>query len=342
MNPGVRSHPAVAAFERPLVREHVRPVARTAFYAVRGARARSLARVRRTRTRHVRAPIFIIGCGRSGTTVLGTLLGMHPAVRYLHEPYDLWTAIEPATDVWQLYSRGEHHCLLDAGAVTAAARCRFGRLMSAPPGFTVVEKSPTNALRIGYLDAMAPDARFVHIVRDGVEVSRSIERMAAVTRRMLFRPNLNEWWGAGDVKWTALERDGKAVGYYPDEANLLTSDAQRGAYEWLMSLREVEAWRIRLGSRLVELRYQDLTNCPRATLQRVTDSLQLTCQAGWLEEAAALVTPANTRRGEALVLPDRMRADFNGLQESFGFTGRAVSTASGSGANDLSTPQASL
>jgi Sulfotransferase family len=340
VNPEIRFHPAAGAFERPLVREHVRPVARTAFYAVRGARARGLARVRRTRTRYVQAPVFIIGCGRSGTTLLGNLFGMHPVVRYLHEPYDLWTAIEPATDVLQLYSRGEHHALLDAGAVTAAARRRFGRLISAPPGLTVVEKSPTNALRIGYLDAMAADARFIHIVRDGVEVSRSIERMAAVTRRMLFRPNLNEWWGVDDVKWTALEQDGKAVGYYPDEAKLLSSDAQRGAYEWLISLREVDTWRIRLGSRLVELRYQDLTSSPRATLQRVTDSLQLACPAEWLEEAATLVSPANTRRGEGLALPDRMRADFNGLQESFGFKGRAVSTASG--ANDLSAPQASL
>ncbi len=340
MNPGIRPHPAVTAFERPLVREHVRPVARTAFYAVRGARARGLARVRRTRTRYVQAPVFIIGCGRSGTTLLGNLLGMHPVVRYLHEPYDLWTAIEPATDVWQLYSRGEHHCLLDADAVTATARRRFGRLISAPPGFTVLEKSPTNALRIGYLDAMAPDARFVHIVRDGVEVSRSIERMAAVTRRMLFRPNLNEWWGVGDVKWAALERDGKAVGYYPDEANLLSSDAQRGAYEWLMSLREIETWRSRLGPRLVELQYHDLTRDPRATLQKVTGALQLACPAGWLEEAAGLVAPASTRRGGSLALPDRMRADFNGFQESFGFKGRAVSTASGT--NDLSAPQASL
>jgi hypothetical protein len=340
VNPGIRSQPTVAAFERPIVREHLRPVARSAFYAVRGTRARSLARVRRTRTRYVQAPVFIIGCGRSGTTLLGNLLGMHPVVRYLHEPYDLWTAIEPATDVWQLYSRGEHHALLDARAVSAGARRRFGRLISAPPGFTVVEKSPTNALRIGYLDALAPDARFVHIVRDGIEVSRSIERMAAVTRRILFRPNLNEWWGVGDVKWAALQRDGKAVGYYPDEANLLGSDAQRGAYEWLMSVREIEAWRIRLGSRLVELQYQELTSSPRATLQKITDSLQLACPAGWLEEAATLVSPANARRGEALALPDRMRADFNGFQKSFGFMGRAVSTASD--ANDYNAPQASL
>jgi hypothetical protein len=204
----------------------------------------------------------------------------------------------------------------------------------------MVEKSPINALRIGYLDAIAPEARFIHIVRDGVDVACSIERMAAVTRRMLFRPPLNEWWGVGDVKWSALQRDGRAAGYYPDEVHRLHSDAQRGAYEWLMSLREVEAWRMHLGSRFVELLYKDLTSDPRSTLLAVMESLQLACPRGWLEQATALVTPANTWHNLPLVLPNRMCADFNSLQESFRFKERAASEISGT--SGFTIPQARL
>ena len=185
---------------------------------------------------------------------------MHPRVKYIYEPYDLWAAIHPATDFLQLYSRDEHHCLLDAGSATSLARSRFQRLMSSPPDFTLVEKSPVNALRIGFLDAIAPSARFVHIIRDGVDVACSIERIAANTRRLAFRPSLNNWWGVGSMKWAALEFDGIAAGHYPDEVSQLTTDAQRGAYEWLLSLHEVNAWRGRLGSRLIELRLDDLIN----------------------------------------------------------------------------------
>lgn len=324
MNVGIGAGPARGAQERPLTPERMRPLVRTPFYAVRGARARVLARVRPTSALDVPAPIFIIGCGRSGTTLLGDLFAMHPAVSYLYEPYHLWAAIQPVTDFLQIYSRGEYHCLLGAGTVTATAQRRFRRLMSPPAGLTLVEKSPINALRIGYLDAVAPDARFVHIVRDGVDVARSIERMAAVTRRMAFRPALNEWWGVGDAKWFALERDGRAAGYYPDEVHQLTTDFQRGAYEWLLSLREVEAWRARLGPRFVELRYQDLTEHPRKTLEGIINSLGLPCPQRWLEQATAQVSPAKDGHGEPLTLPDQMRADFNSLQASFEFKGRAV------------------
>ena len=31
-------------------------------------------------------PVFIIGCGRSGTTILGRTLAEHPRVKYLNEP----------------------------------------------------------------------------------------------------------------------------------------------------------------------------------------------------------------------------------------------------------------
>jgi hypothetical protein len=311
--------------ERALVPERVRPLARTAFYALRGARARSLALVRLRHEANVSAHVFVIGCGRSGTTLLGKLLGMHPAVKYLQEPYDLWAAVDPATDAVQLYSHGEHSCVLDGASVTVAVRRRFERLMSAPPGFVVVEKSPTNTLRIGYLEALAPDAHFVHIVRDGVDVAHSIERMAAVTKRLAFRPPLNEWWGVGDVKWTTLERDGRTAGYYPDEVGQLNSDAQRGAYEWLVSLHEVDAWREHLGPRLVELRYQDLTRDPRATVRGIIESIGLSCPDEWLERSISMVNPANTWQGIPLELPDRIRADFNSTQERFEFRGRAIS-----------------
>ena len=48
----------------------------------------------------IRKPIFIIGCGRSGTTILGTALSMHRKITYLNERRDLWFKAYPKTDIW--------------------------------------------------------------------------------------------------------------------------------------------------------------------------------------------------------------------------------------------------
>ena len=312
--------------ERPLNKELFRPLARTAFYTLRGAAPQIRARMPISISSGDQAPIFIIGCGRSGTTLLGELFAKHPEVSYRYEPYNLWAAVDPITDFLQLYSRGEHHCLLDASSATTRAQLRFRRLMSVPAGLTLVEKNPVNALRIDYLESLEPDARFVHIVRDGVDVARSIEKVARITKKMAFRPPLNDWWGVGDAKWPALKLDGRKAGYHSEEVRQLRTDSQRGAYEWLLSLHEIEARRARLGSRLVEFRYQDLTEYPRDTLRTVMESLGLACPSSWLGEAAAQVSPARGGgHGKPLMLPHGVCTDFNRLQKEFQFNGRAVS-----------------
>jgi Sulfotransferase family len=313
------------ASARPLTPERIRPLARTAFYLARRARAEAKARMGSSFAHNCSAPIFIIGCGRSGTTLLGELFAAHPEVNYIYEPYDLWAGVDPVTDFLQLYSRGDYHCLLDASSVTDSTKRRFRRLFATRPDHTLVEKSPINALRISFLDALEPTARFIHIVRDGVDVAFSIERLAMITRKMAFRPPLNEWWGVGDAKWVALERDGKSANYYEDEVGGLVSDAQRGAYEWLVSLREIETWREHLGSRICELRYRDLIDDPRRALYGLADSLGLSCPDSWLEKVTVKVRRAERQRRPALALPVKMCTDFNQFQASFGFEGRAFS-----------------
>ncbi len=43
----------------------------------------------------VKKPIFIIGMGRSGTTILGVVMSMHRDVGFLNEPKALWHSIYP-------------------------------------------------------------------------------------------------------------------------------------------------------------------------------------------------------------------------------------------------------
>ena len=61
---------------------------------------------------------YLIGCGRSGTTVCGRVLKNHPGVYYFYEPYHLWAAIDPTIDVLNLYHTGTANFLLDTNDCT--------------------------------------------------------------------------------------------------------------------------------------------------------------------------------------------------------------------------------
>src|ERR1700728_2369929 len=98
-------------------------------------------------------------------------------------------------------------CCLSRLPPPAPARRRGASLM--------LEKTPFNACRIGYLDALSPGCKFIHLVRDGVDVVRSIDRLSRDrTYQILGRRDMNRWWGRGGCKWTALSTDGFARNYF--------------------------------------------------------------------------------------------------------------------------------
>ena len=89
--------------------------------------------------------------------------------------------------------------------------------------------------------------------------------------------------------------------------------------------REVNAWRARLGKRLIELRLDDLISNPRTVIKSVIDGLGLSLASeGWLDEATMKIHPGTNDYGTEVALPEQMLADFNEFQESYNFKGRAI------------------
>jgi hypothetical protein len=109
----------------------------------------------------IRAPIVVLGAPRSGTTLLAQILGEHPQCVRARE----------ARLVWR-YGNDRRSDELGAADATpdviAHIHRHFLGLLPSPVGdVRLVEKTPANAVRPWFVHQVFPDARFVHITRDG-------------------------------------------------------------------------------------------------------------------------------------------------------------------------------
>ena len=219
--------------------------------------------------------VFIVGCGRSGTTLLGGLMSQHPDVFYLNEPRDRWTAMDARTDDIGLYAGNSARLQMAADNVTARCR-RRATLIGAPlagvlsGASVVVEKSPSNVFRLDWLDALFPGSRFIHIVRDGRDVVRSIVGLASANRyRIAPAAARNQWWGRRNVKKRLLldMADGfdHGVAWSEDGAGC-ASDWTVAALEWTLSVEAGLAFERRFPDRIRTIRYEYLVDDCRAQM----------------------------------------------------------------------------
>lgn len=110
-------------------------------------------------------PVFLMGFPRSGTTLLGRILGAHPGLEVLEEEAAIEPALSPLLDpVTGLY---------DLGRLTPndldAARRRYQTATAKirkQPSRRLVDKLPLHTARLPVLACVFPNARFVLPVRD--------------------------------------------------------------------------------------------------------------------------------------------------------------------------------
>ncbi len=114
-------------------------------------------------------PIVVIGSPRSGTTLLGNLLGEHPQLAQVVEPRLTWK-----------YGNDRKSDMLRAEdarpEVCEHIRETFSKTLAKANRQRLLEKTPSNALRMEFVEQVLPGCIFVHIIRDGYESVLSIRR----------------------------------------------------------------------------------------------------------------------------------------------------------------------
>lgn len=269
-------------------------------------------------------PIFMIGTGRSGTTVGYQLLIRHPALAW-YSSYDLrfpdagWAHIakriqdvpglrtlaansqrgiaarpvEPFALMDQDFPGfGEPYRNLRASDLTPWARKRLRTRIAArmkQEGRPRFAMKWTGWSRAGFMDAAFPDARFIHIHRDGCAVANSL----------LQQPWWRGWQGPSQWRWGPLSAQDDALWRAHDESFVVLAGIQ-----WRLCYEEIEASLAAIPTdRVHSLAYEDLCTAPMDRMRALFAFVDLPFTRE-VEQAVAGIS----LRNDAV---DRWRKDLN-------------------------------
>lgn len=114
-------------------------------------------------------PVFLIGAARSGTKILRDVIAQHPQVDKV--PFDI-------NYVWRLGNENLPDDEIPAASLTPEIQSKIAknieRFHKGAP--VLIEKTVSNCLRVPFVHAAFPQAKYIHLIRHGEDVVESVYR----------------------------------------------------------------------------------------------------------------------------------------------------------------------
>ncbi len=252
--------------------------------------------------RKVDAPVFVLGTGRSGTTILGKVLGMHRDLLFLNEPKALWHSVCELDDVMGNYQISEASYTLGAEHADQATTKQIHKIYSYALLVTasgrVLDKYPEMIFRVPFVKAVFPDAKLLFLIRNGYDALRSITTWSQRAGRHTSQ-GLEDWWGLDNRKWKMLVRDvvakDEALADRAEAIAGLTRHEDMAAVEWVVTMRTGLRLMDEQPGLLHPVPYEVLCKQPEEVLRGVCDYCGLREDQKFLDYAARTLSPVPAR-----------------------------------------------
>ena len=227
--------------------------------------------------RKVVQPIYIVGTGRSGTTLLGVLLSMHRDAGFLNEPKALWHSVYPNEDIIGSYSQipGKYRLReRDANAkIIRSAHRLYAEYLTTTFSRRVVDKYQEMIFRVPFVKAIFPDAKFLFLVRNGWDAVQSIASWSD-SHGTEHQGATQDWWGENDRKWNTLVEEIAAHDPdWKDHLDLLRnldSQIDRAVVEWILTMQEGLKQQTKHPDDFLMIRYETLCAEPEKTFGEIS------------------------------------------------------------------------
>ncbi|MBI1387561.1 MAG: sulfotransferase [bacterium] len=269
-------------------------------------------------------PVILLGAARSGTKLLRDSLAEHADLSPI--PFDL-------NFIWRYRNESVRHdefsLAMARPEVVAYIRTYFYQRTHKIPAPRFVEKTVSNTLRAGFVNAVFPEARFIHLVRDGRAAT------ASASRCWIEHPEVRDAaYLIQKLRWfPVLDNPRYLVRYAWNKANVLLHPRPDAARTWgpvfegmremarESSLLEVcaEQWRRCAESAQDEMetsvdperwrlvRYEDFIQNPADELARLWGFLGLPMDENALRRVSARVHPESLEKWKAQLGEDGLK-----------------------------------
>lgn len=278
----------------------------------------------------IKRPIFILGSGRSGTTLLYNLLCGHPDVFWFSSLTNAFPAVPQLALFHRLSAFGRnprmgvhdqhsHRLLYPSEGDAIYHRCgfvdtkrshidnvsdtmrqcffhtvRWHQIMTGKKRF--INKQTANTQRIAPLVDMFPDAYWIHIIRDPKAVVSSLLHVS-------WWPSVSIWWlGQTPKQWEASGKDPVVL----------------CAEHWKHNVTEIISHKTLFGRRYIEVYYEELIRNPQKIMARVLRFCNLPVNTGLIASLPRRLPDRNNKWRK--LLTKKQAASIAAITKSVGIT----------------------
>jgi hypothetical protein len=265
--------------------------------------------------------VFIVGSPRSGTTILGELLDKHDQISQWYEPYFVW-------DRFFRTAPDDERTGADASPeIRKWINRNFSDYRSKKKCSVLIDKSPRNSLKIPFILKIFPQAKFIHLLRDGRDVTLSINKEWLRRQNIIRIPRSKDRFNYGAAyrvirkflsRQPFLKDKLRALwfethGHLINKRKLLnrlrwkgeigwgprfkdweriyreSSLLQFNAYQWLHCLKRIETdWKLIQENNRFVVRYEDLIQAPHQKIEEIVEFLGLSSNKAFFESLPEL------------------------------------------------------
>jgi len=255
-------------------------------------------------------PLIIVGAPRSGTNMLRDVLTSFDGVV-------TWPCDE-INYIWRhgnvRYPSDEIPASNASPSIKSYIQQRFSDIRKKYDADVVVEKTCANALRVPFVNAVVPDAKYIFIYRDGIDATGSAkERWTAeldipyILEKVKFVPKTDLPYYGLRYFWARLYRfisREKRLAFWGPALDDMQTILQKHtlnevcAIQWQRCVDKAEeAFAQMPANKVVRVRYEDFVRQPAEELTRILEFMGRDIQPGKIAKAVEGVSPRSLGKG---------------------------------------------